>query len=880
MSTLRTALVGIALALSSGLTAYAQESVPAAEAEGTNLWFVELAGPPTADGARLSDVRSEKAAFRKAAATAGVEYEELNSFDVLFNGFSVKAGPAQRAVLGSLPGVKAMWPIEIIEAPEPPEAGGYPNLATAIEMTGAHLAHASGYTGAGIRVAVMDSGIDYDHADLGGDGIARSNSPMFPNSRVVAGWDFVGDAFTAGLTPEPDAFPDDCGGHGTHVSGIVGANGVAVGVAPDVSFGAYRVFGCDGSTSADIMLAAMERALADGMQVLNMSIGSRAQWPQYPTGAAATRLQNLGMIVVASIGNNGPGGSAPDGPYAAGAPGVGHDVIGVASFDNVMAAAPAFTVNPGNHLVGFNRASGAVTTPTSGTVPFSSPNPATGCAAADYAGFPAGHAALVVRGGCPFRDKALNAEAAGAAAAVIYNNGPGALNPTVAGATLISIPTVGILQADGQLIASIAGATLTWGTQTVSAPVANGGMISGFSSYGMAADLTLKPDIGAPGGSIFSTIPLEQGGHGSNSGTSMSAPHVAGAVALLLQADPAIAPGEVRARLQNSAEPRPFSLVPGFIESAHRQGAGLLQITDAISATVDVTPGKLSLGESEAGPQTRQLTIRNRGNEAVTLNLSKVDAVATGPKARHPSTFQTVSYWAPASTADFSATSVTVAPGGTATVDVTISAPDDPDPGLLLGQYGGYIVLTEDGSGRDYSVPFAGFIGDYQQVPVLTAGRTSNGYPWLAQRVGTAYSHRPNGQAYTMEGDDVPFFLVHLDHHSRSYAFHVSDAATGAPVHPVFANFDEGDWVPRNTTATGFFAFAWDGTRIHSAGNPDLRHTLPNGDYIVELRVLKALGDEHNPDHWETWTSPVVTIARPTAPNGNGPIVPPGKKKK
>ena len=160
-----------------------------------------------------------------------------------------------------------------------------------VTRVGAPEAWSLGYRGNGVKVGIFDSGIDVDHPDL----------------RVVGGVDLVGDG--NGL--------DDCNGHGTHVAGIVGANGTVKGVAPGVTFGAYRVFGCAGSTTSDIMVEAMERALADDMDVLNMSIGSSFQWPQYPTAQAADRLVNKGMVVVASIGNSGTSGL-----YAAGAPGV------------------------------------------------------------------------------------------------------------------------------------------------------------------------------------------------------------------------------------------------------------------------------------------------------------------------------------------------------------------------------------------------------------------------------------------------------------------------------------------------------------------------------------------------------------------------------
>lgn len=858
---LNAAVMCSALVLSLGFaTAQAQEAISRADAENTDLFFVELSGRPVADGNSLSSVRAEKAAFLREAAAAGVRFTQQRSYDTLFNGYAVRIDASQRAALARLPGVKHIWAVDRIQLPDYEVAGGgsAADLATAIQMTGASVAQNTlGFTGAGIKVAVMDTGIDYDHADLGGDGVDRSNSTVFPTARVITGWDFVGDAFDFDQTPIPDPYPDDCNGHGTHVSGIVGANGTVKGVAPDVQFGAYRVFGCGGSTTSDIMLAAMERAYADGMQVLNMSIGSRAQWPQYPTAAASSLLVKKGMVVVASIGNNGPGGSAPDGPYAAGAPGTGTLVIGTASYDNSHVTQAAFTASPDGAAFGYSAASGAPAAPTSGSLVMSKTGTTTttndGCAALADPAAHAGKAVLIRRGTCSFYIKASNAQAAGAAAVVLYNNVAGVLNPTVAGAPPITIPVVAVTAASGATLDGRIAAgetTLTWTDVVTSTPQATGGLISGFSSFGMAADLSLKPDIGAPGGSIYSTVPLDQGGYGTISGTSMASPHVAGAVALFLQSQskrgyPAKA---VRDRLQNSADRTVWNLNPasGFIDNAHRQGAGLLDIDDAILAAVEVSPGKLSLGESEAGPQTRTLSIRNKSASSVTLNLSHVTAISTGPKSL--TNYATVSYFLSDATASFSASSVTVPAYGEASVDVTINAATGPNQ----GQYGGYIVLTPEGGGQAYSVPYAGFIGDYQSLQVLTP--TANGFPWLSQIVGGFFENRPTGATYTMVGDDVPQFLFHLDHQSARLEFTVKDI-TGQS----WFYIADDSYVGRNTSAGGFFAQPWDGTTFRG----DKSYTVPDGDYIVTIRVTKALGNKRDEAHVETWVSPTFTIDRP-----------------
>ncbi|MDX1391513.1 MAG: S8 family serine peptidase, partial [Rheinheimera sp.] len=329
-------------------SALAQQNVPVSAAEGGNLWFVELTDKPVASGNSKKNVKAAQDNFRKAAKDADVNFNERRNFDTLFNGFSIEISSADRAKLMQIPGVKAIYPVELIQAPtaEVNSGGSAVDMANAIGMTGADIAqNVLGYTGTGIKVAVMDTGIDIDHPDFGGNG--SNGSTAFPTARIAYGYDFVGDAFNADSTspsynpvPVPDNNPDDCGGHGTHVAGIVGANGVVKGVAPDVTFGAYRVFGCNGSTTADVMIAAMERAYADGMHVLNMSIGSSFQWPQYPTAQAADRLVEKGMVVVASIGNSGASGL-----YSAGAPGLGEHVIGVASYDNIATSSAVFSVD-------------------------------------------------------------------------------------------------------------------------------------------------------------------------------------------------------------------------------------------------------------------------------------------------------------------------------------------------------------------------------------------------------------------------------------------------------------------------------------------------------------------------------------------------------
>jgi minor extracellular serine protease Vpr len=470
--------------------------------------------------------------------------------------------------------------------------------------------------------------------------------------------------------------------------------------------------------------------------------------------------------------------------------------------------------------------------------------------------------ALAARGTCSFAIKAANAIDAGADAVVISNNVSGVFNGTLGAPLANPKPVVGISLEDGNFLrAQATPLTMTWTDQQGSFPSPTGGLISSFSSYGLSPDLVLKPDIGAPGGNIYSTYPIELGAYATLSGTSMSSPHVAGEAALLLQARPGTKAADVRRMLQNTAVPAPWFGNPGlgYLDNVHRQGAGMVHIDKAILAQVVVSPGKISAGEGEAGPYQQVLTAKNSGSSPVTFDLSYVNALSTGGVT-------TPSFSTSDASVAFSSGSVTVPAGGSRSFTATIT----PASGPTYGQYGGYIVLTPQGGGQVYRVPFAGFVGDYQGIQAITP--TTYGFPWLAISYGGSFYgpvEGPQDWVYSMVGEDIPYFLIHFEHQVRYIEARITDATTGQPVHPVFnVAFDE-DYLPRNSTSTGFFAFGWDGTRIHSNGyngmgyTKDLTKPVPNGEYIVEIRALKANGNPSNPAHWETWTSPVIAIARP-----------------
>ncbi|WP_420176880.1 S8 family serine peptidase [Luteococcus sp. OSA5] len=847
-----------------------------------NRWLVQVEGAVTAQGGKSAQNVNAQKKVMAAAAKAGVKVKQHRSYTRTFNGMAVTMDGKQAAKLARLPGVKGIYPV--VTAKRPVTRGGAtsPDMATAVNLTGAAIARDDlGLDGKGIKVGVIDSGIDIDHPDLGGKGTNGSTS--FPTSRVKWGHDFVGDDYDAekpDSIPVPDAVPDDCGGHGTHVAGIIGADGDTSGkgikgVAPKVSFGAYRVFGCNGSTSSEIIMAAMERAEADGMDVVNMSLGaSMMTWADYPTAQAADAMSDRGTIMVVSAGNAGESGA-----FSSGAPSVGRKTISVASFDNSHVTQRAIRAQANGKLYGYTAAD-EVPVPTTGSLPVVSlGEPGTpqaqGCepyTEEQKALFADGAAALVQRGTCSFHEKALAAQQAGAKAVLLYNNAPGTISPSVAGDTPITIPVVMLSQQDGTELARQLeqGNVVEWTEQTVSSADPNAGRISSFSSWGASADLDLKPDVGAPGGNIWSTYPLEKGGHTSMSGTSMAAPHVAGNVAQLLQERPELKgqPQTVRTLLQNTADHGAlWSLAPdlGLKEMVLRQGSGMVQVDRALLTQQSISPSKISLGEAQRKPVTTELVLRNDSRRATVYTFANESSI--GSLGTSDPSFDLMD-------ANVKLPKRVVVPAGkTKKVKVTIQAPTDAPNGYL---YGGWIVASSD-TGTTLNVPYLGMAGDYQRVDVLRAPGFDG--PCLGEMTGPVNDRRAvclpeqEGLSYSMAKDDQPTPVFRLEYPTEMLQMVVhkanADGTKGEQVGIAAEFVHEG-------RASANVGLPWDGTYLTTGSSPYQARVQP-GDYILEIKALRALGDADNPEDWQSWTSePFTATFQNPAPvdDGTSPIDP------
>ena len=615
-------------------------------ADGRVAVMVELADPPVAQvyaarmqagamslGARESAValaQAQLARLRQAqeALVGRLTAPEIGA-SVLYraqrayNGVAVEVDAARLEQLRGLPGVKAVHPLVPKRLTN----------STSVPFIGApQVWNSSGLavTGTGVKVGIIDTGVDYLHKDLGGSGQYRSDdtyvNPNWPRTaKVVGGYDFVGDDYDASgsqgsATPQPDPDPQDCSGHGTHVAGTLAGYGetmddltytgpygpstpftglkIGPGVAPGAQLYSLRVFGCNGSTN--MVVPALEWAMdpnndgsfTDHLDVVNMSLGSDYGTTDDPDTIASNNAALAGVIVVAA------GGNAGDGTFITGNPAAADRAISAASSGDPGATSYTLHVNSPSSLSGDAQAVPAAFGPQLPDAGITSDvvlaNPNDGCSAFTNASAVSGKVALVIRGGnkpdggtCTFVWKVAKAQSAGAIAVVVANNRDGNTLVTMAddgSGTTITIPSGFISQIDGNAITDelpSPGVNVTLTKESLA------DVISDFSSRGpRRGDLALKPDIAAPGFSIASA----QAGSGTEavsfSGTSMATPHIAGTMALLRQLHPAWTVAELKALAMNTADHTVFfnpNMTPPPVGPG-RVGAGRVDAAAAAAA--------------------------------------------------------------------------------------------------------------------------------------------------------------------------------------------------------------------------------------------------------------------------------------------------------
>jgi len=643
----------------------AQNSVAAESAA-----LAESSGMATAQGGELAKAMD---AVRKAAAEhrqrivesqsamagniASVGGRELARVQVAHNAIAVRIDASQLNQLAAISGVARLRPVLDYQM----------TLTETVPYVGGTAVQASGRDGTGVTVAVLDSGIDYTHRNLGGAGTAAAYaaaygaSPadplnttldgLFPTAKVIAGFDFVGESWPTNpaLTPDPD--PIDFGGHGTHVADIIAGqslDGLHKGMAPGAKLVAVKVCSAISTSCSGIaLLQGMDFALdpngdgdtSDAVDIINMSLGNDYGQIEDDLSLASTNAVKIGVIVVASAGNG------ANKPYIVGSPSIAPGVISVAQTQVPSAEAIPLVVNTPAAIAGVyaNTATvdwAPVGNGVTGDVAFigrgcPADSIAPGSPADPILNSPAGKIALIDRGACSVSLKVDYAAKAGAIGVLIGLVAPGdAVSFSFGGGDLPLPPTLVIQQSLSTAIKAqlTAGQTVNVSISPAAAIPLVGSMASSSSRGPSISGQSIKPEIGAPGASVSAEVGTGTG-ETAFSGTSGASPMVAGAAALMRQAYPNRSPEKIKAMLMNSAETAVFTnpaLLPGELAPITRIGAGELRVNRAIEQTAiawnrETKSAALSFGALEVESDMevkRTLRVENFANTARSFTIT------------------------------------------------------------------------------------------------------------------------------------------------------------------------------------------------------------------------------------------------------------------
>ncbi|MEH7436445.1 S8 family serine peptidase [Neobacillus drentensis] len=653
-----------------------------------------------------------------------IQYEIKHTYENVFNGMSLTIPTSQINTLLQTGVVKRIWKDNVIGLPKSESINEEDSTSKVVPPAIPHLGidklHDENINGQGIKVGVIDTGIDYNHLDLkdvykgGYDFVDNDADPMesTPADRLASGE----PEFLDGIPFVTE--------HGTHVAGTISSNPknnveyAMTGVAPNVDLYGYRVLGHYGSGMDSWVIAGIEKAVEDGMDVINLSLGNGINNSLDATSVAINNAALSGVVPVIAGGNAGPN------PRTLGSPGASPLAITVGASD-VPTDIPTVSVSLGdiyvlNTLMGHGLGKDYlnlldkeldVVEVGIGTEE-------------DYTNKDVnGKVALISRGTLAFDEKIRRAHEKGAAAVLMYNNEDGEI-PFFLGENYGYVPTFKMVHDDGvKLVEKLKeNPTTTLKLSNLKSNMTTGDVLADFSSRGpVSNNFDIKPDVVAPGVSILSTVPEYinspssgvdySNAYASLSGTSMAAPHVAGIAALLLQSHPDYTVADVKAALMNTADP-----LKGRTYNVNEVGAGRVDAYEAVHDTtlfevenktitldeqglkkeIDDISGSLPFGSiaqtDEAVSRTTSINIKNYNSEResyhtrvefLTIEGVSKDASKSGVTLQLPSVIE-------------------VDGNDSVKIDASIKVPGSAEFGI----YEGYIYIENESNTAEYQIPF------------------------------------------------------------------------------------------------------------------------------------------------------------------------------
>ncbi|MEP7061814.1 MAG: S8 family serine peptidase [Betaproteobacteria bacterium] len=668
--------------------------------------------------AYLAQLKSKQDALMQQIAAKGGS--ELARVGKGHNALVVNVETRKLAEIAALPGVDKLRAVVHYRM----------DLSETVPYVGATALQQAGTTGAGRVVAVLDSGIDYTHRNLGGSGLvsdylaahgAVANDPkqatrdgLFPTAKVIEGFDFVGEVWPNGPRAE-DNDPIDFQGHGTHVADIIAGeslDGTHKGVAPGAKLIAVRVCSavatsCNGVSlllGIDYVLDPNgDGDLSDAVDVVNLSLGSAYGQREDDLSEALALVSRFGVVVVAAAGND------ADKPYIVSSPSATPEVISVAQTQVPSAVGYPLVVTAPASIAGIygNTATvdwAPVSSAVSGDVVFVG----NACPGDTLLANPAGKIALIDRGICSVSLKVDQAGLAGAKGALIGLIAPGDAVSFSNGGGSHFVPTLVIQQSlssaiKGRLSAAQTVSVAYGGTNAV--PLV--GSMASTSARGPGFSyVQIKPDLGAPGASVSAVV-----GTGNQEeafgGTSGATPMVSGAAALLLQRTPSASPAEIKARLMNAANTQIYTnpaLLPGVLAPITRIGAGELRVDRSAALTaiafdaVDPASVSLSFGYNAlTGKQVfrKKVQVRNYAASARTFTITPSFRYADDAASGAVSFTLPASVAVPANGVATIAMSMNVDASKLPTWTVNGGSGGGNGPSLQRAEFDGYLTLVD-----------------------------------------------------------------------------------------------------------------------------------------------------------------------------------------